>query len=222
MPTRVPSYVAGGRREPRAAEAHPVYDPATGETIAELPWSTPAEIDQAVAAARAACRDWAETPVPDRAQVLFRLKALLEERFEDLAAQVTQENGKTLAEARGEVRRGIEVVDFACGAPTLLQGAALDQVAGGIDEELVRFPVGVVCGVTPFNFPVMVPLWMIPIALACGNTFVLKPSQQTPLSAMLLAELLERAGLPAGVFNVVHGAEGAVGHLLDHPGVDAV
>jgi malonate-semialdehyde dehydrogenase (acetylating) / methylmalonate-semialdehyde dehydrogenase len=222
MPDRVPSFIAGRMREPHAAEAHPIPDPATGQTIAELPYSTTAEIDEAVAAARVAFSDWAEEPVPDRAQVLFRFKALLEEQFDEIAALVTRENGKTLAEARGEVRRGIEVVDFACGAPTLLMGSALDQIANGIDARLVRFPVGVVAGITPFNFPNMVPLWMIPTALACGNTFVLKPSQQTPLSAMRLAELLAAAGLPDGVFNVVHGAEQAVSHLLEHPGVDAV
>jgi len=222
MTDRVPSFIGGRLREPRAAEAHPIPDPATGQTIAELPYSTTAEIDEAVAAARAAFPTWAEEPVPDRAQVLFRFKALLEEQFDEVAALVTRENGKTLAEARGEVRRGIEVVDFACGAPTLLMGTALDQIANGIDARLVRFPVGVVCGITPFNFPNMVPLWMIPTALACGNTFVLKPSQQTPLSAVRLAELLAAAGLPDGVFNVVHGAEQAVTHLLEHPGVDAV
>jgi malonate-semialdehyde dehydrogenase (acetylating) / methylmalonate-semialdehyde dehydrogenase len=222
MTQRVPSYIAGRVRESGAAETDSIPDPATGRPIAELPHSTTGEIDEAVAAARAAFPGWADTPVPDRAQVLFRFKALLEDAFEELAALVTRENGKTLAEARGEVRRGIEVVDFACGAPTLLMGSAIDQVASGIDERLVRFPVGVVAGITPFNFPNMVPLWMIPTALACGNTFVLKPSQQTPLSAMKLAELLERAGLPDGAFNVVHGAEQAVGRLLDHPGVDAL
>jgi len=222
MTERVPSYIAGRVRESAAAEAHPIPDPATGQPIAELPYSTTQEIDEAVAAARAAFPGWADTPVPDRAQVLFRFKALLEDAFEELAALVTQENGKTLDEARGEVRRGIEVVDFACGAPTLLMGSAIDQIANGIDERLIRFPVGVVAGITPFNFPNMVPLWMIPTALACGNTFVLKPSQQTPLSAVRLAELLGRAGLPEGVFNVVHGAEEAVTRLLEHPQVDAV
>jgi malonate-semialdehyde dehydrogenase (acetylating) / methylmalonate-semialdehyde dehydrogenase len=222
MTDRVPSFIGGRLREPHAADAHPIPDPATGQTIAELPYSTAGEIDEAVAAARVAFTDWADTPVPDRAQVLFRFKALLEEQFDEIAALVTRENGKTLAEARGEVRRGIEVVDFACGAPTLLMGSALDQIANGIDARLVRFPVGVVAGITPFNFPNMVPLWMIPTALACGNTFVLKPSQQTPLSAMRLAELLAAAGLPDGVLNVVHGADQAVSHLLEHPGVDAI
>src|SRR5919202_3222122 len=182
--------------------ALPVYNPATEEVLDEVPLSGPTEVAQAVAAAAEAYPEWSHTPVMERTRLMFRYKALLEEHFEELAAIVTRHHGKTLAEARGEVRRGIEVVDFSCGAPTLLQGGALDQIADGIDEELVRFPVGVVAGITPFNFPHMVPLWMIPLALACGNTFVLKPSQRTPLSAVRLAELLSEAGLPEGVFNV--------------------
>jgi malonate-semialdehyde dehydrogenase (acetylating)/methylmalonate-semialdehyde dehydrogenase len=219
---RVPS-VIGGRAEDLGRElADPIPNPATGETIALLPYSTPDQIERAVAAARAALPAWAEMPVPDRAQVMFRFKALLEEHVEELALLIVRENGKTLADARGEVRRGIEVVDFACGAPTLLMGTTLDQIARGIDEEMVRFPVGVVAGITPFNFPLMVPLWMIPVALVCGNTFVLKPSQRTPLSANRLAELLARAGLPEGAFNVVHGDKAAVDALLTHPDVAAV
>jgi malonate-semialdehyde dehydrogenase (acetylating)/methylmalonate-semialdehyde dehydrogenase len=220
----VRTFVGGQFRESRSDEVQvdPIYDPATGETIALLPYSTDEEIDDAVRTAREAFRDWSEVPVPDRAQVMFRFKQLLEDRFEDLALLVTRENGKTLPESRGEVRRAIEVVDLACAAPTLLMGTNLDQIADGIDEELVRFPVGVVAGITPFNFPNMVPLWMIPLAIVCGNTFVHKPSQRTPLSAVLIAELLEEAGLPQGVFNVVHGAKDAVDALLTHPDVDAV
>jgi malonate-semialdehyde dehydrogenase (acetylating) / methylmalonate-semialdehyde dehydrogenase len=153
---------------------------------------------------------------------MFRFKALLEEHMDDLALLVVRENGKTLDEARGEIRRGIEVVDHACAAPTLLMGSALDQIARGIDEELIRFPVGVVAGVTPFNFPNMVPLWMLPPALVSGNTFVLKPSQRTPLSVVRLAELLAEAGLPDGVLNIVHGAKDAVDRLLVHPEVAAI
>jgi malonate-semialdehyde dehydrogenase (acetylating)/methylmalonate-semialdehyde dehydrogenase len=220
--TRVQSFIGGRFEESRSEEAEAIPNPATGETLAVLPYSTSEEIDRAVQAARDAFPGWADTPVPDRAQVLFRLKALMEERFEEIALLVTEENGKTLDDSRGEVRRGIEVVDFACGAPTLLMGTTLDQIARGIDEELIRFPVGVVAGITPFNFPNMVPLWMIPVALACGNSFVLKPSQRTPLSGMRIAELLAEAGLPEGVFNVVHGAKEAVDQLLGHPGVDAV
>ncbi len=219
---RVPALIGGRFEEPGSDEVDPIYDPATGETIAMLPYSTPAEIDRSVTAARDAFPAWANTPPPDRAQVMFRFKALLEDLFEDLARLVTHENGKTLPEARGEVRRAIEVVELACGAPTLLMGTNLDQIAEGIDEELVRFPVGVVAGITPFNFPNMVPLWMIPLAIVCGNTFVHKPSQRTPLSAVRIGELLTEAGLPDGVFNLVHGAKDAVDALLTHPEVSAV
>jgi malonate-semialdehyde dehydrogenase (acetylating)/methylmalonate-semialdehyde dehydrogenase len=220
--TLVQSFIGGLFRPPRSEHVDPIPDPATGETIALLPYSTGEDIDEAVVAATTALPAWAETAVPDRAQVMFRFKALLERDFEDLSLLVTRENGKTLDEARGEVRRGIEVVDFACGAPTLLAGPSLDQVADGIDQALVRFPVGVVAGITPFNFPNMVPLWMIPVALVCGNTFVHKPSQRTPLSAIRIAELLAEAGLPEGAFNVVHGAKDAVDALIDHPDVAAV
>jgi malonate-semialdehyde dehydrogenase (acetylating)/methylmalonate-semialdehyde dehydrogenase len=222
--TQVRSFVGGEFREGRNRDVQvdPIPNPATGETIAMLPYSTAAEIDEAVRTARNAFPGWAATPVPERAQIMFAFKALLESHVEELARLVVQENGKTLPEARGEVRRAIEVVDFACGAPTLMMGTNLDQIADGIDEELVRFPVGVVAGITPFNFPNMVPLWMLPLALVCGNTFVLKPSQRTPLSAMRLAELLVESGLPAGVLNVVHGAKDAVDALLTHPEVDAV
>jgi len=218
----VPSLIAGSFEESASDRVDEVPDPATGEAIANLPYSTDAQIDRAVQAARRAFPEWSELPVPDRAQVMFRFKALLESSVEELARLVTRENGKTLEEARGEVRRGIEVVDFACHAPTALMGSNLDQVARGIDEELVRFPVGVVVGITPFNFPVMVPLWMIPIALVAGNTFVLKPSQLTPLSAIRLAEMLTEVRLPAGVFNVVQGAREAVETLLRHRDVAAV
>ena len=219
---RVPALIGGRFEQSRSDEVDPIYDPATGETIALLPYSTPQEIDGAIRAAAEAFPAWADTPVPDRAQVMFRFKALLEDLFEELARLVTHENGKTLAEARGEVRRAIEVVELACGAPTLMMGTNLDQISDGIDEELVRFPVGVVAGITPFNFPSMVPLWMIPLAIVCGNTFVHKPSQRTPLSAIRIAELLTEAGLPDGVFNVVHGAKDSVDALLTHPDVSAV
>ena len=222
--TQVKRFVGGEFRDTRAddVQVDPIPNPATGQTIAMLPYSTSGEIDEAVRTAREAFADWANMPVPDRSQIMFAFKAKLEEHFEELALLVVTENGKTLPEARGEVRRGIEVVDFACGAPTLMMGTNLDQIADGIDEELVRFPVGVVAGITPFNFPNMVPLWMMPLALVCGNTFVLKPSQRTPLSVMRMAELLAESGLPAGVLNVVHGAKDAVDSLLTHPEVDAV
>src|SRR5213594_2917052 len=218
----VQSFIGGKFRDSGANKADPIPNPATGETIASLPYSTRDEINEAIAAAKKAFPGWSETPVPERAQVLFRFKALFDKHIDELSALVTQENGKTLDESRGEVKRAIEVIDFACGAPTLMMGQNLDQIAKGIDEELTRFPVGVVAGITPFNFPNMVPLWMIPVALVTGNTFVHKPSQRTPLSAVKLAELLEEAGLPAGVFNLVQGAKDAVDALLTHPYVDAV
>jgi len=199
-----------------------VFDPATGEVIATVCHSTAAEVDAAVRAAAGAFPAWADTPVPDRAEYMFRYKTILEAHVEELAALVVQENGKTLAEARGEVRRGIEVVALACGAPTLLLGGAIDQIANGIDEEMVRFPVGVVAGICPFNFPFMVPLWMLPLALVAGNTFVLKPSPRTPLSAVREIELLMQTGLPEGVVNIVHGDREPVEALLTHPLVDAV
>jgi malonate-semialdehyde dehydrogenase (acetylating)/methylmalonate-semialdehyde dehydrogenase len=220
--TGVMSVIGGRFVEPSSHETEPVPNPATGENIAVLRYSSAHEIDEAVRAAAEAFPMWSETPVPERAQVMFRFKALLEQHLDDLALLVVRENGKTLDEARGEVRRGIEVVDHACAAPTLLMGSSLDQIARGIDEELIRFPVGVVAGITPFNFPNMVPLWMLPPALVSGNTFVLKPSQRTPLSVVRLAELLAEAGLPDGVLNVVHGAKDAVDRLLTHPDVAAV
>src|ERR671935_2137084 len=218
----VHSYIGGKFRESRSEKADPIPNPATGDTIATLPYSTREEINEAVAAAKKAFLTWSETPVPERAQVMFRFKALFDKHLEELSALVTQENGKTLDESRGEVKRAIEVIDFACGAPTLMMGHNLDQIAKGIDEELTRFPVGVVVGITPFNFPNMVPLWMIPVGIVTGNTFVHKPSQLTPLSAVRIAELLKAAGLPDGVFNVVHGANDAVNQLLTHPDVAAV
>ena len=218
----VQSFIGGKFRDSRADKAQPIPNPATGETIASLPYSTRDEINEAIAAAKKAFPGWSETPVPERAQVMFRFKALFDTHIDELSAIVTQENGKTLDESRGEVKRAIEVIDFACGAPTLMMGQNLDQIAKGIDEELTRFPVGVVAGITPFNFPNMVPLWMIPVAIVTGNTFVLKPSQLTPLSAMRIAELLQEAGLPEGVFNVVHGANDAVNQLLTHPDVAGV
>src|SRR6202165_5772310 len=195
----VQSFIGGKFRDSRAEKTDPIPNPAPGETIASLPHSTREEINEAVAAAKKAFPAWSETPVPERAQVMFRFKALSDKHIDELSAIVTQENGKTLDESRGEVKRGIEVIDFACGAPTLMMGQNVDQIARGIDEELTRFPVGVVAGITPFNFPNMVPLWMIPVALACGNTFILKPSQLTPLSATRIAELLMEAGVPGGV-----------------------
>ena len=211
--------------QPVAAETDEtldVLDPATGEALARVPLSGAADVDRAARAAHEAWPEWADTPVPERARLMFRLQQLYEEHFEELAEICTRENGKGIDESRGEVRRGLEVIEFAAGMPTLLQGTALEQVSRGIDTELFRTPLGAVAAITPFNFPVMVPLWTIPIAIAAGNTFVLKPSQRTPLSSLKLAELLEEAGCPPGVFNVVHGAEEAVNALCDHELIRAV
>jgi malonate-semialdehyde dehydrogenase (acetylating) / methylmalonate-semialdehyde dehydrogenase len=205
-----------------AVESLPVYNPATGEVIEQVPLSGAADVDAAVQAAKAAYRTWSRTAVMDRVRLMFRYKAVLEEHFEELAAIVTRHHGKTLEESRGEVRRGIEVVDFACGAPTLLQGRTLRDVSAGVDQDLYRYPVGVCAGIPPFNFPVMIPLWMFPLAVVAGNTFILKPSERTPLGGARLAELFLEAGFPEGVLNVVHGAREAVDALLAHPGVNAI
>jgi malonate-semialdehyde dehydrogenase (acetylating)/methylmalonate-semialdehyde dehydrogenase len=200
----------------------PVYNPATGEVIEQVPLSGAREVDEAVKAAAKAFPGWSRTALMERVRLMFRYKALLEESFEDLAAIITRHHGKTLEESRGEVRRGIEVVDFACGAPTLLQGRTLRDVSGGVDQDLYRYPVGVCAGIPPFNFPVMIPLWMFPLAVVAGNTFVLKPSERTPLGGSRLAEIFLEAGFPEGVLNVVHGAREAVDALLSHPGVNAI
>jgi len=200
----------------------PIYNPATGDEIERVPLSGAAEVEGAVQAAARAYQSWSQTPVMDRVQLMFRYKALLEEHIDELAAIVTRHHGKTLDEARGEARRGIEVVDFACGAPTLLQGRTLRQVSNSVDQDYYRYPLGVVAGIPPFNFPVMIPLWMFPLAVVAGNTFILKPSERTPLGAVRLAELFLEAGFPEGVLNIVHGAKEAVDALIAHPGVAAV
>jgi malonate-semialdehyde dehydrogenase (acetylating)/methylmalonate-semialdehyde dehydrogenase len=217
----IQNLVGGVWRRPEV-ESLPVYDPATGEVIERVPLSGADEVEAAAGAAAAAYPRWSRTPVMERVRLMFRFKALLDEHAEELAAIVTRHHGKTLDEARGEVRRGIEVVDFACGAPTLLQGRTLRQVSAGVDQDLYRYPVGVCAGVPPFNFPVMIPLWMFPLAVVAGNTFVLKPSERTPLGVVRLAELFGEAGFPDGVLNVVHGAREAVEALIAHPEVRAI
>jgi len=215
--------LVGGAWRPAQSDADlPVFDPATGEEIERVPLSTRADVDAAVTAAAARFETWSRVPVMERVRLMFRFKALLEERFEELAALVTRHHGKTLSEAAGEVRRGIEVVDFACGAPTLLQGRTLRGVSTDVDQDVYRYPVGVCAGVPPFNFPVMIPLWMFPIAVVSGNTYVLKPSERTPLGAVRLAELFLDAGFPEGVLNVVHGAGEVVDALIEHPAVTAI
>ncbi len=199
-----------------------VPDPSTGRVIARVPRSGASDVDAAVAAARAAFPAWRDVPVAERARRILALRGLLEARFDDLVRSVVRENGKTVDEARGSVRRGLEAAEFAASAPTTMQGSFLEEVSPGVDTTLLRQPLGVVAGITPFNFPVMIPLWMAPLALVCGNTFVLKPSERVPLSAALLARLFAEAGFPPGSFNLVHGDAAAVNALLAHPGVDAV
>jgi len=213
----------GSQWRPAEVEASlPVYNPATGKMIEKVPLSGKREVDAAVAAAVAAYGPWSRTSVMERVRLMFRFKALLEEHVDELARIITRHHGKTLEEARGEVRRGIEVVDFACGAPTLLQGRTLRDVSAGVDQDMYRYPVGVCAGIPPFNFPVMIPLWMFPLAVAAGNTYVLKPSERTPLGGARLAEIFLEAGFPEGVLNIVHGARDAVDALLAHPDVRAI
>ncbi|MGI8651076.1 MAG: CoA-acylating methylmalonate-semialdehyde dehydrogenase [Rubrobacter sp.] len=203
-------------------QTEPVYDPATGKVIADTPLSTRKDVDAAVERAKAAFPGWAATPVTERARVMFRFKSLLDENFEELRDLVTLENGKDKKDAGGEVRRGIEVVEFACGMPTLMMGESVRDVARGVDNVSHRYPLGVVAAITPFNFPCMVPLWTVPVAIACGNTYILKPSERTPLSSQRLGELLAEAGLPDGVFNIVNGGREVVDSILEHPGIEAV
>jgi malonate-semialdehyde dehydrogenase (acetylating)/methylmalonate-semialdehyde dehydrogenase len=218
----VRNFIGGKWEDCDGLNTEPVYDPATGEIIAETPLSTAEDLDRAVKVAEEAFREWASTPVVKRTQVLFRYKMLLEEHFEELRDLVTLENGKDAKDAGGEVRRGIEVVEFACGMPSLMMGETVRDVARGIDNVSYRYPLGVVAAITPFNFPCMIPLWTLPIAIAAGNTYILKPSERTPLTSQRLGELLVEAGLPEGVFNIVNGAKETVTAILEHPGIEAV
>jgi malonate-semialdehyde dehydrogenase (acetylating) / methylmalonate-semialdehyde dehydrogenase len=218
----VPVLLGGKWINPDAVRYGEVFNPSTGKVIARVPLCTAAETAKVVEAAAAALSAWAETPVVERARVMFRFRTLMEQHFAELAALVTREHGKTLAEARAEVNRGIEVVEFACGIPSLIAGDTLPNIAADVDAEADRHPVGVCVGITPYNFPSMVPLWMFPVAITCGNTFILKPSEKVPLSAVRLGELLSEAGLPDGVFNIVHGDRECVDALLDHPKVAAI
>jgi malonate-semialdehyde dehydrogenase (acetylating)/methylmalonate-semialdehyde dehydrogenase len=217
-----PLFIGGEWRAANGVAGSPVYNPSTGEVIAESPLCGAREVDAAVQAAAAAFPAWLETPPADRARVMFRFKMLMEQNFEDLVRSNTREHGKTLVESRGDVRRGIEMIEFACGIPSLLMGESLENIARGIDCDSIRQPLGVCVGITPFNFPAMVPLWMYPVALVCGNTFVLKPSEKVPLTAIKIVKLLEQAGLPKGVLNIVHGGRECVDALLTHPKVKAI
>ncbi len=218
----LPHYIDGGFRAPVASEWMPVYNPATGEATARVAMDDSRALEDAVAAARRAFPDWAATPIMERARVMFRYRDLLEQAHEELARSVTDEHGKVLDDAYAEVGRGIEVVELAASAPSVMKGEVVANIAHGVDVEMVRVPLGVVAGLTPFNFPAMIPLWMFPIALVAGNTFVLKPSERTPRTALRLAELLTAAGLPPGVLNVVHGGAGTASAILAHPDVRAV
>ncbi|MBI4024861.1 MAG: CoA-acylating methylmalonate-semialdehyde dehydrogenase [Verrucomicrobia bacterium] len=220
--SELPVFTGGEWKRPKTERWSNVYNPSTGEVIARVPMCGAAQVDEAVAAARAAFPSWSNTPPPKRTAVLFKYRALIETHFEELAKLVTRENGKTLDEARGDVRRGFEVVEFACGIAHLQKGESLPQVAENIDAVTMREPLGVCAGITPFNFPAMVAMWMFPIAIACGNTFVLKPSEKVPLTAIRLAELLREAGLPDGVFNLVHGGAEVVDAICKHPHIAAV
>ncbi len=219
---RVPNFCGGAWQAGSSERTSDVFNPSTGQAIAQVPLSTIDETNRIVQVAAEALTDWQETPVVERARIMFRLRQIMDTRFNDIAALVTREHGKTLAESRAEVQRALEMVEFACGIPSMIVGDTLPNIATDVDAETNRHPVGVCVGITPYNFPSMVPMWMIPVALTCGNTFVLKPSEKTPLSANLIGEMLKEAGLPAGVFNIVHGDKESVDALLAHPDVKAV
>ena len=220
--TTVKNFIGGKWVASTSEKVEPVYNPATGEVIAEVPLSTTEEVNEAVKVADAAFQDWRKKPVPQRARILFKYQQLLVDYWDELAELITIENGKSFKEAYGEVQRGIENVEFAAGAPSLMMGDSLSSISSGLDSSSYRYPIGVIGGITPFNFPMMVPAWMFPLAIATGNTFVMKPSERTPLLANRLAELLQEAGLPDGVFNIVHGAHDVVNGLLDHQDIAAI
>jgi len=223
MAEEVLNYVGGAwLRAAHAEGTLPVFNPATGDGLADAPLAGAADVGLAVEAASRAYPGWRRTPPQDRVQFLFKFRRILEEHLDEVARILTQENGKTLTEARAELQRGLENIEVACGIPTLMQGYNLEDVARGIDETMVRQPLGVTAAITPFNFPGMIPLWFLPYAIACGNTFILKPSERVPLTAMRLVQLLESTGLPKGVVNLVVGGKAAVQALLEHPAVRAV
>ncbi|GIW52506.1 MAG: methylmalonate-semialdehyde dehydrogenase (CoA acylating) [Gemmatimonadales bacterium] len=220
--TAIPNFIGGSWTRSQASECLEVRNPATAELLGYTPLSGAEDVDRAVRAAREAFPDWRSTPAIERARVLFRLKALLEREKPELAKSLTREHGKTLSESLGEIQRGIENVEHACGIPTLMMGDTLEDIAPGIDCETIRQPLGVFAVITPYNFPVMIPLWFWPYAVATGNTVVLKPSEQDPLTHQLVVELAVEAGLPPGVLNVVHGAREAVSAILEHPDIKGV
>jgi len=222
MAKKLKNYIGGEWVESSATTYTPVVNPATCEVLGECPESTRADVDMAVRAAQEAFEEWRQTPVLNRAQYMYRLKNAIEDRFEDLTEMVVKENGKTRDEARGEVRRGIESIDFATSVPVLMRSDGVEDIAAGIDEDTVRQPAGVFAAITPFNFPAMVPLWFLPTAITCGNTFILKPSPQTPISMDVLFEVLEEIDLPEGVVNLIQGGKEAATAIMEHPGIRGV
>jgi len=220
--TKVPNYVNGRWVESTSKEWRDVINPASGEVLASVPMSSDAEVLAAIEAAHAAFPAWRRTPAEDRIQPLFKLKMLLEEHIDELARTITRENGKTFTEAKAELRRAIENVEVACGIPMMMQGYNLEDVARGIDEFMIRQPLGVVAAITAFNFPGMIPFWFLPYAIATGNTLIVKPSERVPLTMKLAFELLEKCGLPTGVANIVNGGKSVVDMLIDHPDVKAI
>ena len=218
----VQHWIGGKSLESQSSRSGVVFNPATGETIARVDFADVADVDRAVAAAKAAFAEWRAVALSRRAEVMFKLRSLVDSNRRRIAEAITLENGKTLADAMGEVARGLENVEFACGIPTLLKGGYSEQSSRGVDVYQIRQPLGVVAGITPFNFPAMVPLWMLSNAIACGNTFILKPSEKVPSSSLILAELAKEAGVPDGVFNVVQGDKVAVDRILAHPDIKAV
>jgi methylmalonic acid semialdehyde dehydrogenase len=215
-------WIGGKATTGESTRTGPVWNPATGEQQAEVPLASAADVDAAVRSAAAAFETWSQSSLSQRTKILFEFRRLVADNMQRLAEMISDEHGKVVSDARGEVQRGLEVVEFACGIPQLLKGEYSDQVSTGVDLFSFREPLGVCAGITPFNFPVMVPMWMHPIAIACGNTFVLKPSERDPSPSEFVAQLWAEAGLPDGVFNVVHGDKEAVDALLDHSGVAAV
>ena len=222
MVSTIGHWMNGAATAGRSTRTQLIYNPATGDVQASLLLATPEDVDDVVASAKRAFVDWSQSSLSVRSKILFAFRELVNRRAPDLAALITDEHGKILSDALGEVQRGLEVVEFACGIPQLLKGEYSDQVSGGVDLFSYRQPLGVVAGITPFNFPAMVPMWMFPIAIACGNAFVLKPSERDPSASMLMAELWREAGLPDGVFSVIQGDADTVNALLDHPDVQAI
>src|SRR5687768_11089202 len=219
---RVNHWINGARVAGASGRNGPVYNPATGEVARHVDFASVEEVDEAVAAAQAAFPSWRATSISKRTEILFRIRNLVDTHREEIAAHLTREHGKVRTDALGEVARGLENIEFATGIPHLLKGGFSEQVSSGIDVYQIRQPLGVVAGITPFNFPAMVPMWMFANAIACGNTFILKPSEKDPSASIYMAELLAEAGVPAGVFNVVHGDKVAVDRILEHPHIAAV